>query len=146
MQISEQLHLGAPPEQVWPLLTTGDGLRQWVDGFERLEPDPLAEGSCRVVVLAAGASREQQVDILGCQAPARLSFSLTGGNLPIGASLVVEVALEPVGEGTRARIDVDAQVGGFLAGLALPAIVPVARTRLREAAQRLEQALARGRL
>lgn len=142
MQISEELRFDAAPARVWPLLTTGDGLRLWVDGVERLEPDPLAVGLCRVVVRAAGVTHEQAIDVLGCEAPSRLMLSLSGGNLPVGASLVVEIVLEAEEAGTRARIEAEARVSGFLAGLALPAMIPVAKGRLREAGARLQAALA----
>ena len=148
LKVSEEIVIDAPPERVWPYLASERGLAAWNEGLARLEPPALRAGeTCRIVMRAGpeGIEQSQEATIVVCEEPRRLGLEVAGGKLPPGVSLRVDLQLQPAGAGTRLVLDAEAQVGGFLAGLVGPMVLPRATAELRAAAARLKEAVEAGR-
>jgi carbon monoxide dehydrogenase subunit G len=148
LKVSEEIEIVAPPERVWPYLASERGLAAWNDALARLEPPELRAGErCRIVLRAGpdGVEQAQEATVVTCEPGRQLGFELTGGNLPPGVALRVDLQLHPEGAGTRLVLDAIAQVPGFLAALAGPMLLPRATAELRAAAARLKEAVEGGR-
>lgn len=148
LKVSEEIAIDAPPERVWPYVASERGLAAWNDGLARLEPQTLRAGeTCRIVMRAGpdGIEQSQEAAIVVCEPAQRLGLDVAGGKLPPGVSLRVDLQLQPAGAGTRLVLDAEAQVGGFLAGLVGPMVLPRATAELRAAAARLKEAVEAGR-
>ena len=148
LKVSEEIAIDAPPERVWPYLASERGLATWNEGLARLEPPTLRAGeTCRIVMRAGpdGIEPSQEAAVVACEEPRRLGLEVAGGKLPPGVSLRVDLQLQPAGAGTRLVLDAEAQVGGFLAGLVGPMVLPQATAQLRAATARLKEAVEGGR-
>lgn len=102
--VEEIVELDAPPERVWAAIADAAAWEQWFVGMRSCRytsPEPIGAGSKRSVRVAALKVEET---MLAVDAPTRYAFRIDTANVPMFATLIEVVDLEPLAEATRTRI------------------------------------------
>jgi uncharacterized protein YndB with AHSA1/START domain len=94
--VEQEIHIAAPPERVFALLTDPDQIARWMP----VTLDPRVGGAFRM------GTGEWEVlgEVTALEPPRRISFTWDFPNRPIGARTEVTFELEPEGGGTRVRV------------------------------------------
>jgi uncharacterized protein YndB with AHSA1/START domain len=100
-RIERTVRLGRPPNEVWPALTTAEGLSAWFG--ERVTID-LRPGGAASMTFAGGMSVEMRVERV--EEPSVFAYTWRLPNLPEDdpRRTFVEFTLEPAGAGTLLRV------------------------------------------
>lgn len=108
--VSETLRVAAPPERLWALLADPRRRPQWADGVDEVfyvSEGPLREGTVyRERVRHARGRAVADWRVAKCEPP---GLQVHRGATP-DADLTLRHRLDPDGEGTRWRLDVDARL------------------------------------
>jgi uncharacterized protein YndB with AHSA1/START domain len=98
--VSREVELPAPPDEVWRSVTEADQLGEWLDADVELDPRPGGAGSFR---FADGEVRRALVRDV--EPGRRLAFTwwpLTGED--VGRATTVTITIEPHDAGSRLRL------------------------------------------
>lgn len=100
-RIERTMTLARPPREVWPALTTSEGLSAWFG--ERATID-LRPGGAASMTFAGGISVEMRVERV--EEPSVFAYTWRLPNLPEEdpRRTYVEFTLEPAGDGTLLRV------------------------------------------
>lgn len=100
-RIERTVRLGRPPSEVWPALTTAEGLSAWFG--EQVTID-LRPGGTASMTFAGGASVEMRVERV--EQPKVFAYTWRIPDLPEDdpRRTFVEFTLEPTGDGTLLRV------------------------------------------
>jgi uncharacterized protein YndB with AHSA1/START domain len=100
-RIERTVTLARPPQDVWPALTTADGLSAWFG--ERATID-LRPGGAATMTFAGGTTVDMRVERV--EEPAVFAYTWRLPDLPEDdpRCTYVEFTLEPDGDGTRLRV------------------------------------------
>lgn len=98
--LDKTIHIDAPPEVVFEFLTDPEKMARWCGEEAELEPEP---GGLFRLRFEGGIESEGRYVIV--DPPRRVVFTvgMSGTAVPVGGSLV-EIRLEPEGEGTRVTL------------------------------------------
>lgn len=105
--IERQIHIDAPPEVVFEVISRPEHIRNWWSAQSDVEPTPGATGE---LVWADGDNPRAHVSpvtVLVAEPPRLLTFRWThraGETAADGNSLLVTFELVPVGSGTQLRL------------------------------------------
>jgi uncharacterized protein YndB with AHSA1/START domain len=100
-RIERTLRLTRPPREVWPALTTADGLSAW---FGQRATIDLRPGGAATMTFASGVTVDMRVERV--EEPAVFAYTWRLPDLPEDdpRRTYVEFTLEPDGEGTLLRL------------------------------------------
>lgn len=100
-RIERTMTIGRPPSEVWPALTTAEGLSAWFG--ERATID-LRPGGAASMTFAGGMTVEMRVERV--EEPSVFAYTWRLPNLPEDdpRRTYVEFTLEPAGNGTLLRV------------------------------------------
>lgn len=120
MKIDGQNEIAAPPAKVWEALNDEDVLRQSIPGCESLEKVSDTEFKATVVTKVGPVKAKFNGEVTLSDLNPPNSYTLSGrgsGGAAGNARGSAHVTLEPSGEGTLLKYDIDAEVTGKLAQL-----------------------------
>lgn len=120
MKIDGQNEIAAPPDKVWEALNDEDVLRQSIPGCESLEKVSDTEFKATVVTKVGPVKAKFNGEVTLSDLNPPNSYTLSGrgtGGAAGNARGSAHVTLEPKGEGTLLKYDIDAEVTGKLAQL-----------------------------
>lgn len=120
MKIDGQNEIAAPPAKVWDALNDEDVLRQCIPGCESLEKVSDTEFKATVVTKVGPVRAKFNGEVTLSDLNPPTSYTLSGrgsGGAAGNARGSAHVTLEPKGEGTLLKYDIDAEVTGKLAQL-----------------------------
>ncbi len=117
MNFSGQEHFDAPIERVFDLITNLEFTAKTVPGLERIEKLEPRRLECRVKPSFSFLTGGMKMifDVLAAERPTSARMRVTGKG--IGATLVIETAINLSSEGTGTRLDWSSQVtelGGLI--------------------------------
>ena len=100
-RIERTIHLARPPREIWPALTTAEGLSAW---FGEQATIDLRPGGSASMTFAGGTTVEMRVERV--EEPNVLSYTWRLPDLPDDdpRRTYVEFTLEPVAAGTRLTV------------------------------------------
>jgi carbon monoxide dehydrogenase subunit G len=129
MKLSDDVIIPASRETVWKALNDPHVLKQCIPGCESItkHSDTSMEAKVTIKLGPVKASYKGAVTLSDLDPPNGYRISGEGKSLMGSASGGADVRLESVPEGTKLSYDVDAQVGGKIAGLAARFIEPTSR-------------------
>lgn len=129
MKLSDDVIIPASRETVWKALNDPHVLKQCIPGCESItkHSDTSMEAKVTIKLGPVKASYKGAVTLSDLDPPNGYRIAGEGKSLMGSASGGADVRLESVPEGTKLSYDVDAQVGGKIAGLAARFIEPTSR-------------------
>ena len=100
-RIERTVTLSRPPRDVWPALTTAEGLSAWFGEHATID---LRPGGAASMIFAGGLTVEMRVERV--EEPSVFAYTWRLPNLPGDdpRRTYVEFTLEPDGDGTRLRV------------------------------------------
>lgn len=100
-RIERTVSLHRPPHEVWPALTTAEGLSAWFGERATIDPRP---GGAATMTFATGTTVDMRVERV--EEPSVFAYTWRLPNLPEDdpRRTYVEFTLEPDGEGTLLRV------------------------------------------
>ena len=100
-RIERTVTLSRPPRDVWPALTTAEGLGAWFGEHASID---LRPGGAASMTFAGGTTVEMRVERV--EEPSVFAYTWRLPNLPDDdpRRTYVEFTLEPEGDGTRLRV------------------------------------------
>jgi uncharacterized protein YndB with AHSA1/START domain len=100
-RIERTVRLGRPPSEVWPALTTAEGLSAW---FGEQATIDLRPGGAASMTFASGMTVEMRVERV--EEPSVFAYTWRLPDLPEDdpRRTLVEFTLEPAGHGTLLRV------------------------------------------
>jgi hypothetical protein len=144
MRLEHDHVLQYPREEVWGALTDPEVLARILPGVEKL--DAVAADRYDVVVTlgvpAVKGSFSGSIEIAEQQFPARCALRARGKGAPGWARGSAQIELAEHAEGTRVTSQIDAQVGGRIAGVGQRMLEGVARALASELFDALGRELA----
>ena len=100
-RIERTMKLACPPGEVWPALTTAEGLSAWFGEWATID---LRPGGAASMTFASGMTVEMRVERV--EEPSVFAYTWRLPNLPEEdpRRTYVEFTLEPAGDGTLLRV------------------------------------------
>lgn len=145
MKIQGEHHFQAPRDQVWKAVLDPKTLFSSLPGFQRLDTigDHEYVGALEIKVGSVRADFQGTLKLSDLKPPSSYRFSLNG----MGAAGFVDgdglLVLEDSGGGTRIHYDLDARVGGRIAGVGQDLLDSSAQVMARQALEGLERQFAK---
>lgn len=129
MKVQGSFTFNGPPDQVWNLLLSADGLRTCIPGVETLTETGTEswDAQMKVGVAAIRGTYKGKVSISDKQEPQSYVLHVEGSGGPGFVKGSAMVTLAPEGAGTMVSVDGDGHVGGMLAGVAQRMLPGVAK-------------------
>jgi carbon monoxide dehydrogenase subunit G len=141
VKIQGEHYFQAPREKVWETVLDPKALSSSMPGFQRLDTigENEYEGALEVKVGPVQGDFQGTLKLSDLKAPASYRFSLNG----MGAAGFVDgdgvLVLEESGGGTRLHYDLDAKVGGRIAGVGQRLLDSSAKVMARQTLEGLER-------
>jgi carbon monoxide dehydrogenase subunit G len=119
VKLEKEVHLDAPPERVWDLVSDIEALARCIPGLEELQivDDRQFQSVVRLGVGPISARFQLESRLEELDPPNRVVMVTEGADRSIGGRVRQrqEFDLAPDGEGTRVRITSDIQISGRFA-------------------------------
>jgi hypothetical protein len=132
-----RIHIGAPPDAVFPWLLEGDRLLRWVGGLrEHEQVTPIRVRQVLDPPVPGTGPMEVRLDVLIVEVPYRLRMRMTG---PAGLSAEVSFVLADRDGGTDLGLDITTTSGPSARGLLGPVVVAGVGRRMRADLGRLKR-------
>lgn len=141
MKIQGEHHFQAPREKVWQAVLDPRVLSTSLPGFQRLDPigENEYEGALEIKVGPVQGNFQGTLELSDLKAPSSYRFRLNG----MGAAGFVDgeglLVLEESGGGTKLLYDLDAKVGGRIAGVGQRLLDSSAKVLARQTLEGIEQ-------
>ena len=141
MKIQGEHHFQAPREEVWKAVLDPKVLSNSLPGFQRLDSigDNEYEGALEIKVGPVQGDFQGTLKLSDLKEPSSYRFKLNG----MGAAGFVDgeglLVLEEAGSGTRLNYEVDARVGGRIAGVGQRLLDSSAKVLARQTLEGLER-------
>jgi len=143
VKIQGEYFLQAPRDKVWEAVLDPRALSSGLPGFQRLDPigDHEYEGALEIKVGSVQADFQGTLKLSDLKPPSSYRFSLNG----MGAAGFIDgdglLVLEESGAGTRIHYDLEAKIGGRIAGVGQSLLDSSAKVMARQTLEGLERRL-----